>query len=317
MSNYKLPPAITLARNYNTVGVSEAPTNNTAVVRVGGYTLVRSVINGAALFPMDDLFEIIAQDGNAQTTISLEVDGRTVALSPLYLLKGASERAMTDNAGAATPISWPQPSKIAVFPAFDYSEEILVNTYDGTTQEFSFTDADSGRRATYSRVDPVFSIPMTFFRDFGESVRQLIVTPVGMSGEARSARLTVAVNPCDSGMFVRWRDATGLMRHYLWQSTERVDDVSEDETFETLSEKLTPERHRTITAVTTHTLHSGLVGRELFGLCASILCGRDVQLYDAERKTWIDAYVEDGDVSRTNAYMQDCVIELSVKHLTL
>ena len=76
MSNYKLPPAIALARNYNTVGVSEAPANNTAVVRVGGYTLVRSVIDGAATFPMDDLLEIIAQDGNAQTTISLEVDGR-------------------------------------------------------------------------------------------------------------------------------------------------------------------------------------------------------------------------------------------------
>ena len=65
---------------------------------------------------MDDLFEIIAQDGNAQTTISLEVDGQAIASSPLYLLKGASARAMTNNAQADTPISWPQPSKIVVFP---------------------------------------------------------------------------------------------------------------------------------------------------------------------------------------------------------
>ena len=65
------------------------------------------------------------------------------------------------------------------------------------------------------------------------------------------------------------------------------------------------------------TLHSGLVDRELFDLCASILSGREVQLYDARRKVWIDAYVEDGDISRTNACMQDCVVELSIKHLTL
>ena len=270
MPKYRLTPAISLARNYNTVGVSEAPTYNAAVVKVGGYTLVRSIINGSAVFPMDDLFEIIAQDGNAQTTISLEVDGQAIASSPLYLLKGASARAMTNNAQADTPISWPQPSKIVVFPAFDYSEQILVNSSTG-----------------------------------------------GTTGAVKSARLTVVVNPCDSGSFVRWRDATGLMRYFLWHPTERVDDVSEDETFETLSEKLTPERHRTITATTTHTLHSGLVDRELFDLCASILSGREVQLYDARRKVWIDAYVEDGDISRTNACMQDCVVELSIKHLTL
>ena len=117
MPKYRLTPAISLARNYNTVGVSEAPTYNAAVVKVGGYTLVRSIINGSAVFPMDDLFEIIAQDGNAQTTISLEVDGQAIASSPLYLLKGASVRAMTNNAQADTPISWPQPSKIVVFPA--------------------------------------------------------------------------------------------------------------------------------------------------------------------------------------------------------
>ena len=154
----------------------------------------------------------------------------------------------------------------------------------------------------YSRVDPVFSLPMTFFREFGGGERQLIVSTGGTTGAVKSARLTVVVNPCDSGSFVRWRDATGLMRYFLWHPTERVDDVSEDETFETLSEKLTPERHRTITATTTHTLHSGLVDRELF---------------DPRRKVWIDAYVEDGDISRTNACMQDCVVELSIKHLTL
>lgn len=317
MPKYRLTPAISLARNYNTVGVSEAPTCNAAVVKVGGYTLMRSIINGSAVFPMDDLFEIIAQDGNAQTTISLEVDGQAIASSPLYLLKGASARAMTNNAQADTPISWPQPSKIVVFPAFDYSEQILVNSYTGAMQDFAFTDADSGRREVYSRVDPVFSLPMTFFREFGGGERQLIVSTGGTTGAVKSARLTVVVNPCDSGSFVRWRDATGLMRYFLWHPTERVDDVSEDETFETLSEKLTPERHRTITATTTHTLHSGLVDRELFDLCASILSGREVQLYDARRKVWIDAYVEDGDISRTNACMQDCVVELSIKHLTL
>ena len=317
ISDYRLTPAISLARNYNTVGVSEAPTYNAAVVKVGGYTLVRSITNGSAVFPMDDLFEIIAQDGNAQTTISLEVDGQAIASSPLYLLKGASARAMTNNAQADTPISWPQPSKIVVFPAFDYSEQILVNSYTGAMQDFAFTDADSGRREVYSRVDPVFSLPMTFFREFGGGERQLIVSTGGTTGAVKSARLTVVVNPCDSGSFVRWRDATGLMRYFLWHPTERVDDVSEDETFETLSEKLTPERHRTITATTTHTLHSGLVDRELFDLCASILSGREVQLYDARRKVWIDAYVEDGDISRTNACMQDCVVELSIKHLTL
>ena len=300
MPKYRLTPAISLARNYNTVGVSEAPTYNAAVVKVGGYTLVRSIING-----------------NAQTTISLEVDGQAIASSPLYLLKGASARAMTNNAQADTPISWPQPSKIVVFPAFDYSEQILVNSYTGAMQDFAFTDADSGRREVYSRVDPVFSLPMTFFREFGGGERQLIVSTGGTTGAVKSARLTVVVNPCDSGSFVRWRDATGLMRYCLWHPTERVDDVSEDETFETLSEKLTPERHRTITATTTHTLHSGLVDRELFDLCASILSGREVQLYDARRKVWIDAYVEDGDISRTNACMQDCVVELSIKHLTL
>ena len=208
-------------------------------------------------------------------------------------------------------------SKIVVFPAFDYSEQILVNSYTGAMQDFAFTDADSGRREVYSRVDPVFSLPMTFFREFGGGERQLIVSTGGTTGAVKSARLTVVVNPCDSGSFVRWRDATGLMRYFLWHPTERVDDVSEDETFETLSEKLTPERHRTITATTTHTLHSGLVDRELFDLCASILSGREVQLYDARRKVWIDAYVEDGDISRTNACMQDCVVELSIKHLTL
>ena len=146
MPKYRLTPAISLARNYNTVGVSEAPTYNAAVVKVGGYTLVRSIINGSAVFPMDDLFEIIAQDGNAQTTISLEVVGQALASSPRYLLKGASVRAMTNNAQADTPISWPQPSKIVVFPAFDYSEQILVNSYTGAMQDFAFTDADSGRR---------------------------------------------------------------------------------------------------------------------------------------------------------------------------
>ena len=233
MPKYRLTPAISLARNYNTVGVSEAPTYNAAVVKVGGYTLVRSIINGSAVFPMDDLFEIIAQDGNAQTTISLEVDGQAIASSPLYLLKGASARAMTNNAQADTPISWPQPSKIVVFPAFDYSEQILVNSYTGAMQDFAFTDADSGRREVYSRVDPVFSLPMTFFREFGGGERQLIVSTGGTTGAVKSARLTVVVNPCDSGSFVRWRDATGLMRYFLWHPTERVDDVSEDETFET------------------------------------------------------------------------------------
>ena len=187
MPKYRLTPAISLARNYNTVGVSEAPTYNAAVVKVGGYTLVRSIINGSAVFPMDDLFEIIAQDGNAQTTISLEVDGQAIASSPLYLLKGASVRAMTNNAQADTPISWPQPSKIVVFPAFDYSEQILVNSYTGAMQDFAFTDADSGRREVYSRVDPVFSLPMTFFREFGGGERQLIVSTGGTTGEERAS----------------------------------------------------------------------------------------------------------------------------------
>ena len=48
---------------------------------------------------------------------------------------------MTNNAQADTPISWPQPSKIVVFPAFDYSEQILVNSYTGAMQDFAFTDA--------------------------------------------------------------------------------------------------------------------------------------------------------------------------------
>lgn len=314
MTKYKLPPVIALARNYNTVGVSEAPTYNAAVVKVGGYTLIRSIINGAATFPLDDLFEIITQDGNAQTTISLEVDGQAIASSPLYLLKGASARAMTNNAQADTPISWPQPSKIIVFPAFDYSEQILINSYTGAMQDFAFTDADSGRREVYSRIDPVFSLPMTFFRDFGNSVRQL---DISNNTTTETGSITVVVNPCDIGTFVRWRDATGLMRHFLWHSTEQVDNVSVDDTFETLSEELTPERHRTITATTTYTLHSGLVDRSTFDLCASILTGCDVQLYDTERQTWIDAYAEDGDISRTNAPMQDCVVELSIKHLTL
>lgn len=317
MSKYKLTPAISLARNYNTVGISEAPTHTLAVVKLGGFTLQRRIVNGSATFPIDDLFEIVAQDGNAPTTISLEVDGMTVASSPIYILKGASERPMTDNSQADTPISWPQPSKIMVFPAFDYSEQILVNTYNGTMQDFFFTDADSGRRVAYSRMDPVFSLPMTFFRDFGGGVRTLIVSTGGMTGVVKSARLSVVVNPCDSGMFVRWRDSTGLLRYFLWQPTEQVDDVSEDDTFETLSKKLIPERHRTITATTTHTVHSGLVDREIFDLCASILSGRDVQIYDVQRKVWIDAFVEDGDISRTNAYMQDCAVELSIKHLTL
>ncbi len=317
MPNYKLTPAIVLARNYNTVGVSEAPANNTAAVRVGGYTLVRSIINGAALFPMDDLFELIAQEGSAQTTITLEVDGQVAAASLLYILKGASERPMTDHAQADTTISWPQPSKIMVFPAFDYSEPILVNTYNGSMNEYLFTDAGSGKRAVYLRSDPVFSLPMTFFREWGGGERQLIVSTEDKAGKARRSRLSVVVNPCDSGLFVRWRDAAGLMRHFLWQPAGQVDDVSEEETFETLSEKLTPQRHRTVTATTTYTLHSGLVDRELFGLCASILSGSGVQLYDARRAVWIDAYVEEGDISRTNACMQDCVVELSVKHLAL
>ena len=95
-------------------------------------------------------------------------------------------------------------------------------------QDFAFTDADSGRREVYSRVDPVFSLPMTFFREFGGGERQLIVSTGGTTGTVKSARLTVVVNPCDSGSFVRWRDATGLMRYFLWHPTERVDDVSED-----------------------------------------------------------------------------------------
>ena len=316
MPKYKLPPVIALARNYNTVWVRAAQTYETAVVKVGGYTLIRSIINGAAVFPMDDLFEIIAQDGNAQTTISLEVDGQTIASSPLYLLKGASERAMTNNVQADTPISWPQPSKIIVFPAFDYSEQILINSYNGGAngQNVSFTDRETGRSMSYTRIDPVFSLPMTFFRDFGNSVRQL---DISNNTTTETGSITVVVNPCDIGTFVRWRDATGLMRHFLWHSTEQVDDVSVDDTFETLSEELTPERRRTLTATTTYTLHSGLVDRSTFDLCASILTGCDVQLYDTERQTWIDAYAEYGDISRTNAPMQDCVVELSIKHLTL
>lgn len=316
MPKYKLPPVISLARNYNIAGVREAPTYNAAVIKVGSYTLMRSIINGSAVFPMDDLFEIITQDGNAQTTISLEVDGQTIVSSPLYLLKGASEREMMNNAQADSPISWPQPSKIIVFPAFDYNEQILINTYSGSIngQNVSFIDKETGRRADYTRVDPLFSIPMTFFRDFGNSVREL---EVQNNSTMKTGSITVVVNSCDSGTFVRWKDATGLMRHFLWQQTAQVDNVSEEDSFETLSENLSPERHLTITATTTHTLHSGLVDRELFDLCASILSGREVQIYDTQRKVWIDAYVEDGDISRTNAYMQDCIVELSIKHLTL
>ena len=183
MPKYRLTPAISLARNYNTVGVSEAPTYNAAVVKVGGYTLVRSIINGSAVFPMDDLFEIIAQDGNAQTTISLEVDGQAIASSPLYLLKGASARAMTNNAQARYPDQLAPAVEDRGLSGVRLQRADPRQLLYGRHAGLRFHRCRQRPAEVYSRVDPVFSLPMTFFREFGGGERQLIV----LDGAARPA----------------------------------------------------------------------------------------------------------------------------------
>ncbi len=313
MAQYKIPPVIALAKNNNIAGVRNAPTYTNAIVRIGPYTLQRQIANGTAIFPLDDIMQLIAKDGNAATSITLMADSTQVATSPIYVLNGASERAMQAVDESSSPVAWPQPSKIIVFPAFDYNEEILIDSYTGSSQDVVFTDVETGRQATYSRTTPLFYIPMTFFRNFGSGTRRLKV----QTGSEKTGYLTVAVNDCDRGVFTRWIDAAGLQRYYLWRQTEQVDDVSVDNTYETLSENLSPERHRTITSTTTYSLHSGLVDRAVFDLCTSILSGRKVQIYDTERQEWVSAYVEDGDVSRSNAPMQDCAVELSIDHLTV
>lgn len=315
MAQYEIPSAITLARCNNIAKITGADTYTDAVLHVGGYTFQRTLAAGSAVFPLDDVLQLLTADGNAVVPISLFADSDQLVSTNIYVINGAGNVPVVESDD--TPISWPQMSRIAVFPSFDYEEQVVINVYDGTNTIVAFVDVQTGQRLSVFRNVPLYSVPMSFFNTLDDGDRIIRVDYSLEIGKEKYGYMNVRVDHCDKGVFLRWYDAAGLLHHYLWKESSHKDSVSIEDTYETLSDDLVPKSNNILSSLTTWTLHSGVVDMGLFTLCSSILSGRNIQMFDPERNIWLDVQITDGDITRTNAPMQDCVVEVSMINKTL
>jgi hypothetical protein len=130
--------------------------------------------------------------------------------------------------------------------------------------------------------------------------------------------LTVKVDECASGLLVRWREASGGVRHYVWSVTSVQSATDTDSSYVTVDESMATHTRRTTTLTMSYALHSRKVEASVFDLCASILQGRDIQVYNDELGTWFDAYIDGGDVTRSmSKTLQDCEVTLLVDGRTI
>ena len=161
---------------------------------------------------------------------------------------------------------------------------------------------------------PFIELDPTQFQS-GQTI--LIQATVTLYSGNKSINIPVAVDLCTSGVFLKWIDKSGIPYVYRWTPEITTDEMSVDSTYTQLDETLQPFEVQNKTLTKRYTLHSRIVGRDIYEMCKTIIGSQEVWMYDAALSDWVRCSIEEGEAEDSGAPMQDLVIEVVKREYNL
>ena len=272
-------------------------------------TLTRNTnYKGIVTFPIGLVCEsLIERSGSNYIGWSVNIYGSTSSGGSIYAIKGfASQEITTVNNQDSQPYTnYPAAKKIVLYPNTSFDQTLFVPlTSDfyiiaGRTWDDKTTAIGATITPPYASFKPSLVDDDTYTKIIAKQ-----------STASRAVDIPVYLDPCTSGVFLKWTDAAGMPYLYRWTQEVETDEVSVDSSYKQLDDTLTPYDVQTKTRAKRYTLHSRIVERGIFEMCRTILGAQEVFMYDPELSDWVRVLVEDAESEDTGAIMQDVEIEV-------
>lgn len=270
------------------------------------------------VFPISDVLDHLAGEMfvSPKIYISIYVDDEWFALSSITsAIVGVSDTELVDfQTQIAEGATFQKPRFYPLIPLYPSGPEGCITEIPtpegqpnakvvlsfGTTLPSSFNAVTS---ITHSQVKPSASVG-----DRGNIRIQYAYSSTGLYFD-----IPAVLDDCSEGLFVRWRDKSGLRQVYRWDVERVVESFEEENSYRELVDSNTRLEDRlsvVMKATKSYTLHSRMLEKSVSELPKSMLTGRSLEYYDKELSRWIPCRVSDTEVEDDLAPMLNIVVEL-------
>lgn len=277
---------------------------------VDGITLTRKTnVKGIAIFPIGGITESFPKaPGKPYITVFFDAKSSAVTMpnAATHALVGYSDYEIVPVDDQVTPNNKPAAPRLVLYPNTDFEQTVFIPT-DGIVR----ITTTSGTLLSSTKEGPFVTIRPSEIPNVNDNPN--LLCEVGYW----EIILPVDYDLCTNGVFLKWIDKSGIPYVYRWTPEITTDEMSVDSTYTQLDEVLQPFEVQNKTLTKRYTLHSRIVGRDIYEMCKTIIGSQEVWMYDAALSDWVRCSIEEGEAEDSGAPMQDLVIEVVKREYNL
>lgn len=270
---------------------------------------------GRAMFLIGSIAESIINKYGTEAQITLYIsDGTSSSQQYAYAIAGYANAEVKYLQDQSSPYSnYPAQSKIVLYPNTSFTQQIFIPSYDefDVTTEVTETVIASGVKGPFIDITP----SKITSEDFGGGLL------VDIHGAGRPILVNVVYDTCTKGVFLKWKDKSGITYLYRWTLESTTDESTTEDTYSILqfpwssgASYKQPQAHGYVkysqkqTHARRYTLHSRIVETDIYNLCRSIIGCHECYIYDAECADFVPCFVDESEAEDSGAPMQDLEI---------